>query len=103
MTRCVDCDEFMYCKKCVVKCPCGNGDTHYICKNRHTCNESGCTTRVCKQFCGFRDLADNDFVLYCPLHHPKICKRLRDEVIGQILKNEDKRFKEELIEKLKET
>lgn len=42
--RCVDCDEFLYCSRCVRRCECGRGPTdrpHYVCGKRgsdtHTC------------------------------------------------------------------
>lgn len=108
-TKCVTCDEFLYCRKCVVKCPCGQGETHYLCKNKyvdhHLCEWSSaddqqhCNARVCKQYCGIKDL-NGEVRLYCPNHHPRISKRLRDEVIHHIIHNEDKRFKDELKEKL---
>ena len=87
--KCITCDEFDYCMKCVTKCPCGKGETHYLCKSyRHECiwhNENDteqCRVRVCEKYCGIEDLT-GEIRLFCPSHKPRISKRLREIVLSE--------------------
>jgi hypothetical protein len=88
---CVTCEEFRYCAKCVVQCPCGQGEPHYLCKERfdesHECMcgvKKGCPTRVCQKYCGFEDIRGNGgIVLCCPKHKIHVSKRLKTEVLSR--------------------
>ena len=108
--KCIDCDEFDYCKKCVVKCPCGHGEDHYLCKDRikdsddggdgHCCQwyhyiDQGvpyhCTTPVCKQYCSIStfsaDMNDKSHIRVCTVHRPVILKRAR-EILEELVEEE---------------
>lgn len=108
-TKCIDCDEFDYCAKCVDQCPCGQGERpHYLCKemsDEHDCNYyneeigRGCKTNVCKRHCGIVDLNGKTRV-YCPQHRPTISASLRDAVVRYIREEESAEYKKRLREEL---
>jgi len=70
--KCVDCDEFDYCYKCVVECECGQGPRHYVCVDAHDCDvctmeEDGRILPACAKY-GLLELA---------VGNAKVCKKHR--------------------------
>ncbi len=113
--KCVDDDEdYWYCEACLKKCPCGNGDTHYLCKggrgscfDTHECtwhSKEGnkythCKTLVCRKYCGIKEIS-GEIVLFCPKHRPTISESLRNAVVQHIKENESADYKKRLREEL---
>ncbi len=121
--KCIDCDESYYCKNCVVKCPCGHGEDHYLCKDRIEDSDNGgnghccqwydytnkgktpwhCTTPVCKQYCSIStftaQMSEKSHIRVCNIHRPIIMKRARETFLEELVK-EDKRYKEETIQEI---
>ena len=83
--KCVDCDEFDYCQKCVEECQCGQGpQPHYVCKNGyceawcHMCKDTKTPSPVCSKYGSF-ELACGSVQL-CPEHRVTAKKRRKELV-----------------------
>jgi len=109
-TKCVDCDEFWFCEMCVRKCPCGKGESHYLCIDHydyHQCSwrseddKIRCDELVCREFCSIVDIT-GEKILFCPKHKPRISESLRDAVIEHIKNNATAEYREMLIDSLTE-
>lgn len=111
--KCVDDVEgYWRCEECLAQCTCGQGETHYLCKDgRGSCHDShqctwrnkedskGCKKLVCKKYCGIKDIS-GETVLFCPKHRPNISDSLRDAVVRHIKENEGAEYKKRLREEL---
>lgn len=94
ITKCVDCNDYDYCKNCVKKCSCGQGEDHYLCiaeSCEHRCKHRGCNNYVCKQY---GSIPFEDEKVWCKDHYPEehqqFCNKIKDLV------KKDKRLREEL-------
>lgn len=81
--KCVDCDEFDYCKDCVRECQCGQGpQPHYLCQcvpENHTCQrcyDTEGTTPACQKY-GQLELAYGSVAL-CQEHRVAAKKRRKE-------------------------
>jgi hypothetical protein len=117
-TRCVNCDEFDYCAKCVRKCPCGIGPDHWICKayddyqdNRHTCmwykgrgldQPETCNIPVCAncRVPDFNPYSEGN-PRFCNEHRKRVIEENCDAIVQEFMRM-DKKFKQDVIEKLTE-
>ena len=69
--KCVECDEWDYCLDHVVKCECGEGEVHYVCRDgwcESKCRKDNCNVRLCKKG---RLIAGIPETLFCDKHIPK--------------------------------
>lgn len=88
MHKCVLCDEFWYCYKHLNKCPCGEGEAHYICKSQDCDNYSQCRAGSCEvHLCRNGQLIEGiRKTTFCNKHIPKktLTKRLLDAADQEI-------------------
>lgn len=71
--KCVVCDEFDYCLKHLIQCSCGEGETHYLCKDyscdeKTRCKGKNCNKRLCPNGELIKGISET---VFCDEHIPK--------------------------------